>query len=265
MKKQLKCILFSSVLLLLSSINYAQLPGFHYKIKQGTKVGYVADTTAKKKKALVKEVASMLHAEVTQSDTGKLVLNFFGITKDPYRGDKGIVNSSDSLGEFFLLIQRRKTLGDVQKYISLRYATWDIGALTIPYKVRLGNDKKDIPTDASAEVNAGFYMGRKWGQTNFFVDKSRTKNCAAITLAGFGSPTVISVDSSNTRGEVKVKSNEIGISSGFGLLVTYYDLSLGLLIGKDFPVSATGGKWIYDSEPWIGLGIGYKLKMFAEK
>lgn len=156
-------------------------------------------------------------------------------------------------------------MGVPTNYISLSYATWEVGATTIPFKYRFGNKKDTIPNDASTSVNAGIYIGRKWGATRYYEDKNRTTNSWAFTFGGFISPTVIALSPDNTKKKVSAKSNEFGISYGIALLTSYRDINFGILTGLETPLSGDSKYWVYANKPWIGFGIGYKLGIFGGK
>jgi len=138
-----------------------------------------------------------LKANVKQvSDT--LKLDFWRIIPDTddckTQPDK--VNSSHPLGKryFYHLIVKRDFVSDPTDFVSLQYATWETGLTTIPFKYRFGKKgDENIANDASTSVNAGIYVGKKWGRTRFYQDKDRSTNSVSFTAAIFVSPTVIAL------------------------------------------------------------------------
>lgn len=266
--KHISKITLTIGLLFLIAISYAQplQTGLHYKIKSD-KILYKTDNGVTfTEKTLC---GNKLKANVTQDST-ILKLDFLAIkpSTDPCIGMIGKINSSDPLNDstyYYLKIDKRTSMATPTQYITLSYATWEVGLTTIPFKYRFGNKNDTIPNDASSSVNAGVYVGRKWGATRFYEDKTRNHNSWAFTFAGFISPTVIAISLENTKKKVATSSNEFGISYGVAFLASYREINFGLLTGLDTPLSGNSKYWIYANRPWIGFGIGYKLGILDNK
>ena len=264
----MKIIYCISNFLFLSFVANAQLQtGFHYKIKNNQTIYYTTDNGATSIKKMI--AGKKLKANITQ-DNATLKLDFWAIKPitDKYNGSATIINSSDVLGSssyYYLSIDKRMSMSKPTSYISLSYATWEVGATVIPFKYRFGSKKDTIPNDGSTNINAGIYVGRKWGATRYYEDKNRMTNSWAFTLGGFISPTVIALSPDNTKKEVTTKSNEFGLSYGLAFLTSYRDINFGVLTGIETPLSGDARHWIYANRPWLGFGIGYKLGIFGGK
>ena len=274
---------FSLILiLLLPCIALAQLQtGFYYKIKKEytpfpwnkqyvVNIKYTTDRGKTFFKKNLCQNTYKLKAKLTQPNNGPVVVDFWSIKPqtDGCKNQDSTVNSSAKLNDssyFILSFYKRDNLGIPTQYISIPYATWEIGLATIPLKYRFGKINDSIPNDATTNINAGIYLGRKWGRTRFYHDKDAKTNSWAITVACFFSPTVINITPENTRNEVKTKSNELALGSGIGILFSYRDINFGILGGYDLPLSNVGSKWTYTNRPWIGFGIGYKLGILGGK
>ncbi|SFT51449.1 hypothetical protein SAMN04489724_1093 [Algoriphagus locisalis] len=135
---------------------------------------------------------------------------------------------------FFLEINRRKTLGDVKKYRSFPYATWEWGVTTIPLKFRNGGEftaVQERPVDApndwqpetverivenetSVGINAGLYFGRKWGRNRFYDDKSRNHKSFSFEVAGFFGPTAVGITKNNSTEYQIIESTQLAASYG---------------------------------------------------
>jgi len=174
------------------------------------------------------------------------------------------VSENDSMNSYYIMFPKSNTLKDTPRnYISIPFAWTEIGAVTVPFKFRFAHGDS-IPNDLSSAFNAGVYVGRKWGRTRFYENKDFNHNSIGVTLAAFAAPTQITIESANTEGRVKNKANELGLSTGVGLMLEIHnDFNIGFFGGIDIPVSGKSYYWDYANKLWIGFGIGYKLTMFG--
>jgi hypothetical protein len=271
-------LLFLFGILLMAQFSFAQLtPGFHYKIKENKKrpiIYQIHPNEIIHKKIAPRKLIhtkyfklinqNFLKANLSQgTDKSKIEIEFWGLSIDPYLDSIKYVNSKDSVNKFYFEIPKRKTLKDINTFISVPYTTLEIGVTTIPFKYRFGLKKDSIPNETTTGINGGVYFGKKWGKTRFYIDKTPT-NTFAFTLAGFISPTVISLTKENTRPKVTTASNELGISSGLAFMVSKNDINIGFMVGWDLPLTGDSKNWIYThQQPWIGFGIGYKLAILS--
>ena len=251
-----------------ASISAQIQKGFHYRIPRGETVTYVEDRRSPVTVPKVVRSASGLKAGIKQKgDT--LIIDFWGITDDPFSGDPTAVNSTQSLtyGFYYISLPQRRNNSDIDTYRTFKYATWEVGLTTIPYKFRFGKttSKDTIRNDVSTAVNAGIYIGRKWGSTLFYIDKDKSKNRLSFTAAAFFNATSIDLSEKTTLKKVKYESKELGLGVGVGFMLSIGDINAGVLTGIDIPISGESEKWNYANRPWLGFGLGYKLGIFGEK
>lgn len=217
-----------------------------------------------------------LKAGLKQDDSGRVVIDFWGFTNDPAVCQTNqYVNSTNRTGLFYYKIPTRSRLSDITTPVTVSYTTWEFGAATIPFKYRFGF-KKDtvyVPNDASLSVSAGVYFGKKWGRTKFFADKDKSANTTAFAVGAFVTPMAIAISKDNTfpttdtvyTKRLEKKPNELGLSTGLGLLMSNRNLNFGILFGFDFGLTGLSHKWYYNKRPWFGVGFGYKLGIFGDK
>ncbi len=209
-----------------------------------------------------------LKASISQTDDGVLKVDIWGITgNDSAAGLDQYVNSQDDLSDeyyYFIKLPRRSKMNTAVTYLSLKYATWEYGLTTVPYKYFRGDKNDSIPNLAIKDFNAGLYIGRKWGRTRFYHDKSKIHHSVSYMTTTFLSPTLISLTPETTNIKTYRPGTELGLTFGFGLMASYRDINLGLLGGWDIPLSSAGRNWNYYKEFWIGMGLGYKLNIFTK-
>jgi hypothetical protein len=162
--------------------------------------------------------------------------------------------------EYFYKLENRRVP------VTFRFATNEIGALTIPFKYRYsfrrGGTK--VPDEFVPDFNVGIFISRTWGKQTFFYwknqeDRSPRTRCVN-SLGAFLGISTTKLDSANTSLSKEYLKGEKTIamfSPGFGYVHKIAGVGIGLLVGLDFPVGATGRKWNYRDKPWIGFGIGY--------
>lgn len=259
MKKTVTLLL----MLLLSAACYSQLQiGYHYRIKSKLGIKYKPDSLSPVQDKKIAPENTFLKANIIPDPKipGKLKIDFWGFSKDNHTGEDEYVNSSDNADSFYTEVATRTTL-TVSSFKSIPYSTWELGVTTIPFKLRFKhqiNDTLQAPNDVSTAINGGLYIGRKWGRTRFYSDNTPVSTIS-VTAAGFIGPTLIAVAPENTFPKAKVKSNELGISTGLGVQLSKADINIGVFGGCDFKTSSAGKDWYYSNRFWVGFGIGYKL------
>jgi hypothetical protein len=283
------------VVLLFNGDIFAQLQsGLHYRIKEKGDYWIFYTKDSAKTKDTVHIVTAWRKSQkvnaglVPSSIKGKenlLVINFWS-NEDPDFDleDPSLIDSKFELNSssfFFIELEKRKTLGSPNLYQSIPYRTWEVGVTTIPFKIRNGGtikvtenangellpdpQNKVISDQILAGVNAGIYFGRKWGNTRFYSDPKENHNSWSITTAAFLGPTVIEINNENSTVAEVTKSSNLGWSFGGAGILSYRGINLGAYLGWDFLGDPSLGKtWYFNGKPWIGFGIGYKIKMLGE-
>ena len=196
--------------------------------------------------------------------------------------DPSLIDSQFKLNDssyFFIVNKKRKNLGSPNTYISIPYRTWEVGVTTIPLKLRKGGNveiqnkydgsdttfTRKIQNETLASINAGLYIGHKWGSSRFYSKKENNHNSWAVTLAGFFGPTAISLTDKNTTVSGTPESTQLGWSFGGTGIFSYRGINLGVYYGWDFLSNKSlADIWYFNGKPWIGFGVGYKIKMLGE-
>ena len=140
---------------------------------------------------------------------------------------------------------------------------WTFGTVILPLKLRFGDtDSKGNNLryfDFTSEVNVGLSVAHRFTKGN-----TRT-----IDFYGFLSLNLssIPVDSANTQGFQKTKTNASAISPTIGMVINFKNSGLQLIgtIGMDFMAGELGRKWTYRNQPWIGIGVGFSIFKFGDK
>jgi hypothetical protein len=195
---------------------------------------------------------------------------------DPFYNDPMIINSVDTevrlddnsvVNQFFILRKPKDTLPRF-KEPKIGYASTVIGAVVIPVKYRFGyyNLTTDtIPSDVNEGINAGAYIGRRWGSLKYKPNKINTFSFTLGTL--LFSPQKISINNNNTRYAFRkdkaIKDfNSLGFSFGGLAMFSFNKLNLGLIVGVDYATGKGAPRWYYQGKPWIGVAVGYQISLF---
>ncbi len=140
---------------------------------------------------------------------------------------------------------------------------WTFGTVILPLKLRFGDtDSKGSNLryfDFTSEVNIGLSIARRFTRGN-----TRTIDAYGFLSLNLSS---IPVDSANTKGFQKTKTNASAISPTIGMVINFKNSGLQLIttIGMDFMSGELGRKWIYRNQPWIGIGVGFSIFKFGDK
>jgi hypothetical protein len=195
------------------------------------------------------------------------------------------IDGEDSAGNFYFRTIHKALMYQSIYHQPFSYATWDYGALTIPYRYRFsprnkyvytspGKDSSAPATSASeAAINVSFYIGRKWGRTRFYEDPTMSHNTLSGEVAFVTGPTLVAMTAANVdtlnhftgirRAYAYTgPSNIIAWSVGLGGVLQVRTINFGAFGGLDFPLQGNTG-WIYSKHFWLGFGIGVNLGMFA--
>lgn len=207
-------------------------------------------------------------------------------------GDKNIpetaitMTNGDSTKNFYFNVLDKSVVNQPLYFGKFRYATWDFGAMSIPFRYRFPQPNAHIitqpgadtsvqsgPSESDATFSLNLYIGRKWGRTRFYENAALTTNTLSLEPILATGPTLIAltlnnVDSSSQYANYKRKyyysgpSNILAWTIATGFSVQYKTISAGLFVGIDVPLAGQTG-WIYANKPWIGFGIGVNLGMLT--
>ena len=145
-------------------------------------------------------------------------------------------------------------------YITVPYRTVEYGVIAIPFRAYLATSSRDyLPSVANG---VGLYLGYNQGWTNFYRGGT-TRNFSlipALYLAGAS----VDITKNNIRPGTFVadKSTEPAITGGFALLVGREDLTVGAVLGRDFPLTPTGRQWTYASAAYLGVVVSLQISAF---
>ena len=191
-------------------------------------------------------------------------------TYDGYEHSALLLRPADQLNNLYLRVKPKVQFRDPTYFIKLHYTAWQTGVLTIPYKYRFGGrhfqNARDstitVPNDATNNINVALSGGFRFGGTRFYYDQSKSHNTWAGMVALFAGPAIISVSSTNTV-HASASSNEVGLSTGGGMMLQLKNINFGAFLGVDIPFSSAGQDWYYANKVWLGFGIGLNLAMFT--
>ncbi|MCU7549853.1 hypothetical protein OCK74_12045 [Chitinophagaceae bacterium LB-8] len=145
-------------------------------------------------------------------------------------------------------------LDDFNAKVDPYYAKgWDFtfGVMTIPIKLRKGNEDKGRFFNYEEKFNIGICTGLKY---SFNSRKNRSLNFLINT-----SISNVQVDSLSTKGFVEKGSSTGAFTFASGVVFQQDSFNIGLLLGWDKVPGVMGRHWGYDSKPWVGVGIGFSI------
>jgi hypothetical protein len=168
----------------------------------------------------------------------------------------------------------------------MHFGTWDYGTATVPFRYRFAPSKSTIisqsgnansaisaPSESDATLGLGIYFGRKWGDTWFYEDPSKTTNTVSIEITLITGPTLIPLSLSNVDSSSKYvgylhgynytgPTNIIAWSVAPGMVFQWKTINFGLYGGIELPL-ARKVAWVYADKLWLGFGIGVNLGMLS--
>jgi hypothetical protein len=178
--------------------------------------------------------------------------------------------------KYFMTLKNRES-------VTFRQYNWEIGAMTIPFKIynSFYKNKQNvtgssqpvyIKPDVSANLNIGLYGGFRVGRVYYTYDKYKkmVEKDWSWTFPLFVGFNQLTLDQTNTLAATLPyeddESIKIGaLSIGTGAVYNIRNISLGLYLGSDVALGTRADDWDYNERLWIGVGFGYKLKMLGKK
>lgn len=169
--------------------------------------------------------------------------------------------------KYYIQLQNRQ-------FASFGFRNLELGALSIPIKIRLGyttSDKVKIPANAVADItNIGTYIGYRFGRIRYWYNKyeEMKTSSSAFSLGAFFGVSNDKLDSLSTfRGGINglkkdETRNSVSLSYGLTFQVDVVDFRFGILFGIDNAFGDNKSIWNYHNKHWIGIGVGYKLVLF---
>ncbi|MCX2582711.1 hypothetical protein [Pedobacter sp. MR22-3] len=213
---------------------------------------------------------SYLYADVLQSaDKSKLIIHFWPIKN--YDAAQRHATKKDSLSAdsaaitFNGLIENNTFYFNLNKreYLYLNSAAWHAGPLTMPFKVYLGSRDKVHTNNVAADINAGLYIGQKWGKKGFVdmpAEKDGKSHEGFVSLNGIIGFSKISVAKTDNINDNTNEGSVLGFSPGIGLGLHYDSFVFFLAGGIDIPISnSIAENWRYKNQPWLGFGLGFSI------
>jgi hypothetical protein len=149
--------------------------------------------------------------------------------------------------------------------LSIDQAACQIGAVTIPFKARLGTNTQY--ENFTSDFNAGLYIGYSpFGKIRYEYDGSKTSVSQPFNLTfgfTFGFSTE-ELDEHNTAWSEKKlptpQKSTIGLfSSSLTTMLAYKKFRIGLHLGIDTGIGSKSDYWDHNNQLWLGIGFGYNL------
>lgn len=155
-----------------------------------------------------------------------------------------------------------------RRVFSFVATNWDLGAITMPFKVQFGYRKQGIRVQDQiiADYNIGVFGGWSVGREKYRYETGDLKRLYGVKatfglMAGIAKQDLDSL--STTTAEFPLATDEkrsmMVVSFGAGVMFSINDIKLGAFIGTDLGTGASSAKWNFHGRPWFGVGLGYNL------
>jgi hypothetical protein len=143
----------------------------------------------------------------------------------------------------YVLVQAHELEAMSQPLYSKRFEPV-AGPLVIPLKLRFE------PFDFGTDVSFGAAVGTT-------IRTSRRVESNRLYFLISAGVTSLSIDSTTTKGSVNESTDLPGFYCATGAVLSLRNsVSLGVFAGWDFLSSKNENNWIYQGEPWLGIGVG---------
>ncbi len=174
-------------------------------------------------------------------------------------------------------LDKGETLGIIlnnREYVYFIEHSMYVSALTIPFKYHGANhlNNVDIYSTFQASVDINTFIGYRISRRNFSYYKyeGMVEKSYSLTFGPFIGLSSLVLDEQNTSAhEFQVpedtKLNSATINLGVGIVGHLNQFEFGLFIGTSKAPDDLSKRWNYINQPWLGIGLGYKLFILNPK
>jgi hypothetical protein len=153
-------------------------------------------------------------------------------------------------------------------YIHFRSFSYDLGAITIPFKIRSGYTRNNVTAhqEIASDFNVALYGGISYGRDRYRYETGSLKSLPTVKVTlgafiGIGKQDIDTLATSTAelpliKGQTR---SLLIVSTGVGVLVSFADVKLGWFIGIDTGMGVDANKWNQNARIWNGIGLGYNL------
>lgn len=146
--------------------------------------------------------------------------------------------------------------GDFVKYGGDRIPQSDFvfGLITLPIKMRFGssemvNGVQKRYFDFAGEISLGVSTGYR----------RRFSNIASYSILTGLAITSVPIDSFASKGLITSETNVSALTWHLGVLYQHKIFQIGIFTGLDFMKGELKRKWVYNNQPWLGIGLGIAI------
>lgn len=139
----------------------------------------------------------------------------------------------------------------------------DLDFITIPLKYRFATGT--VPQQLNANINGAVFLGYRTDRYSVVYNANPIKLPARkISHYGFsfGLCTGLGntdMNATNTNNRLTKEYDGLVWNKGIAAIIAIDNFTMGLVCGFDNLLDEHSGIWIYESKPWIGLGLGLNL------
>ena len=203
---------------------------------------------------------------------GTIFVDFWQINPatDPYAGVVGIVNSNNPFSILTLptLIDGRVQIGDPTRYLKVPFNCFTFGVATLPFRYRgsesINSTEKVSSTITSPKPDISFTGGWTFGKS--YISNRSIVNLSATFGAFLGLTSTEIKDgvvnsTSVIYGTKKIQTNP-AIQYGPAITLARNNLGVVIAVGFDSNIGSYSNDWIYQTRPWLGIGLSANLGLF---
>jgi hypothetical protein len=197
---------------------------------------------------------------VVSLDKGIAIVDLWSITGNPGETSDATINNQTKLGDWRLEIDlTRKSLGEPTKLVKIPYEAWAFGIGTIP--LRLRPPRNGLSAATSSQLT--FVGNYNYVTGNSYITH-RAINNYSISYGVFLGLATADIKK-NTLKDANLYTTDrtnIAATGGVNVILSRNNLGLVISVGLDKGFGKQSGEWIYQMQPWLGLGIQTSLGFF---
>ncbi|MCU0448015.1 MAG: hypothetical protein MUE85_24200 [Microscillaceae bacterium] len=180
--------------------------------------------------------------------TGKEILSDGQVRMDDrHTGSDTILNRQDNEKAYGFAAEK-----DGLGYFSFTYTGFDVGALTLPFKLQWKNESQGLSSpNMLIDYNVGLYWGWRLGKVQYMNGIYRKYFITPAVYTGIGR--------ARFKPDQVTEVSRMTYSLGLGLLFGVNALNFGLIMGFDNATGPDAGLWELNRGGFAALAVGVKF------
>lgn len=141
-------------------------------------------------------------------------------------------------------------------------SSFDIDFLSIPVQIR--PKQAHVPPQLNYSLSGAVYIGRRVDRYAISYAPTplgyhRRTSHYGLSFGGIGGISSVFISPTNTAFHQQMEYDGLALTGGLAVILGVNQFSFGLIAAVNYLPDQNRDIWIYQTRPWVGLGLGLNL------